>query len=367
MRSLFTKIILLSISFFFLLGTVDVRAQGIQNITECTDFPGWAEFFRNENKNSKSFRQTSTLFSHNPEDSNLCKVTSEDGSISFYYFCKNPNFEFTISPFTNPQGNCKNPNVQIDDIDASCYHNISYSDTGKITNAQINIDVNGLSSQYKPYLTIIKIISTTTNAQFERISDELKLVSFSECQTIGYGECRYTGTINTELLNRNYDTHYKLEIYPVSTAGYRYSEPEEHAYCKLTLPGNTVPEQTDTPPFIPPPQQDPDNPNSQSPNSAPISLNSLNPLNFSTAKEELSTPGGIISRALRSFVFPIAGMILFIMLVWGGFEILSKSTNQNAMQAGKQRITAAIIGFILLFVAYWVLQLIQFVFGISVL
>ncbi|MBU0978692.1 MAG: pilin [Patescibacteria group bacterium] len=81
---------------------------------------------------------------------------------------------------------------------------------------------------------------------------------------------------------------------------------------------------------------------------------------------DLSTPGGIISRLL-DFIFPIAGLILFVMLVWGGFEMLIGAPTKKSIEAGKNRITAAIIGFLLLFASYWLMQIVEVVFGIVVL
>ncbi len=105
-------------------------------------------------------------------------------------------------------------------------------------------------------------------------------------------------------------------------------------------------------------------------------FNALNPLNIAAGRPgesarspyfaALQTPGGIISRLLL-FAFPIAGMILFIMIVWGGFEMVTGATNAKSMDAGKQRITAAIIGFVLLFVSYWLMQIIEVVFGLAIL
>lgn len=80
----------------------------------------------------------------------------------------------------------------------------------------------------------------------------------------------------------------------------------------------------------------------------------------------LSTPGGIISRAL-SFAFPIAGMILFVMIVVGGLEILAGATNSKSLQSGQQRVTMAILGFMVLFASYWITQILEIIFGIAIL
>lgn len=81
---------------------------------------------------------------------------------------------------------------------------------------------------------------------------------------------------------------------------------------------------------------------------------------------DLKTPGGIVSRAL-TFAFPLAGLILFVMLVWAGFEILIGAPTKKSIDAGKQRATAALVGFLLLFAAYWIFQIVEVVFGVRIL
>jgi len=97
-------------------------------------------------------------------------------------------------------------------------------------------------------------------------------------------------------------------------------------------------------------------------------LDTLNPLTIvgSTAKTQLSTPGGIISRVLV-FAFPLAGILLFVMLSWAGFEIVSGAANKKSQDAGRQRATAAIVGFLLLFASYWIIQLLEIVFNVAIL
>lgn len=77
-------------------------------------------------------------------------------------------------------------------------------------------------------------------------------------------------------------------------------------------------------------------------------------------------PANFINRAL-SYIFPLAGMILFVMLVWGGVEVLATSATKKSMEAGTKRATTALLGFLLLFVAYWLIQIIETIFGITIL
>jgi hypothetical protein len=76
------------------------------------------------------------------------------------------------------------------------------------------------------------------------------------------------------------------------------------------------------------------------------------------------TPGGVISAAFP-YLFGIAGLILFVMLIWGSVEIFLGATSSKSVEAGKKRITTALIGFILLFSAFWIGQIISAIFGLD--
>lgn len=98
-------------------------------------------------------------------------------------------------------------------------------------------------------------------------------------------------------------------------------------------------------------------------------LDALNPLKTegSAYADDFSKPGGIVSRFLGNFAFPIAGLILFVMIVWGGFEMLAGAPTKKSIDAGKQRVTAALVGFMLLFASYWIAKILEMMFGISIL
>jgi hypothetical protein len=84
------------------------------------------------------------------------------------------------------------------------------------------------------------------------------------------------------------------------------------------------------------------------------------------ANANLTTPGGILSALLR-YLFVFAGLILLVMLIWGGFEILMGAAEPKSQEAGKQRITAALLGFLLLFASIWIAQIAEIIFGINIL
>lgn len=95
-----------------------------------------------------------------------------------------------------------------------------------------------------------------------------------------------------------------------------------------------------------------------------VELNQFNPLIIggSAQAELLSTPGGIITRVL-AYAFPIAGLILFVMITYGGFQVILTSATKKSVEEGKKKITTSILGFMLLFSSYWIVQIIQTIFG----
>lgn len=85
---------------------------------------------------------------------------------------------------------------------------------------------------------------------------------------------------------------------------------------------------------------------------------------FSTLNSELTSVGGIVGRAIP-FIFIIAGVGLLAMLVFAGYDFLTSAGDAKKLETGKQRMTNALIGFILIFAAYWVVQIAGKVFGLS--
>jgi hypothetical protein len=81
-------------------------------------------------------------------------------------------------------------------------------------------------------------------------------------------------------------------------------------------------------------------------------------------KQKIFTIGDVIN-ILTSFLYPIAGVLLFIYLAWGGFNFLMSRGEKEKVQQGKDKITAAIIGFFILMVSYVLVRLISSILGLS--
>jgi len=122
-------------------------------------------------------------------------------------------------------------------------------------------------------------------------------------------------------------------------------------------------------------------PSTPAPTSEPISvsadtekinigtLRAINPLTRSTVFSDPSSrnPGNFVSRLVKNIVFPSAGLLLFLYLVWGGFQIVQGGSlgKDNLVDAGKQRATAAVIGFLVLFGSYWLWSLVELALGLG--
>jgi len=101
-------------------------------------------------------------------------------------------------------------------------------------------------------------------------------------------------------------------------------------------------------------------------------LDELNPLTMYSAEKDAFYEGNNFSIAytinrVLTFLFPIAGLILFVLITWGGFEMLLGAASKKNLDAGKQRVTAAVIGFLLLFSTYWIVQIIEEITQVNIL
>lgn len=80
---------------------------------------------------------------------------------------------------------------------------------------------------------------------------------------------------------------------------------------------------------------------------------------------ETTTLGKIISNLLP-YIFAAAGILLFIYLLIGGFQLLTSAGEPKTIEEAKSKITNAIIGFVIIFIAYWLIQVVQTIFGIGI-
>lgn len=75
----------------------------------------------------------------------------------------------------------------------------------------------------------------------------------------------------------------------------------------------------------------------------------------------------LINLLIRN-LFVITGLILLVVLIFAGIGVIlnAGSGNPEAAKKNKMAATSAAIGLLLVFVAYWLIQIIEFVTGIKI-
>src|SRR4030042_6924596 len=78
-------------------------------------------------------------------------------------------------------------------------------------------------------------------------------------------------------------------------------------------------------------------------------------------KDEFSSLGSIVSYLLPK-IFIVAGVIFFFLIVIAGIGVLSGAggDDAHAKEKTKNFLTYSLIGFIIIFVSYWILQIINY-------
>jgi hypothetical protein len=76
---------------------------------------------------------------------------------------------------------------------------------------------------------------------------------------------------------------------------------------------------------------------------------------------------GNIFSALLPYLYVAAGIILLIMLIVGGLGLMTAAGNPDKMKAGYGKITNALIGFLIVFISYFVVQIVETILGIKIL
>ena len=87
--------------------------------------------------------------------------------------------------------------------------------------------------------------------------------------------------------------------------------------------------------------------------------------------DNLQNPLGISKfiSAIITGAISIAGIILLFILIGGGIAMIrgAGKSDPKSMEQGKQAATSALIGFIVVFSAYWIVKLIETITGLSLI
>ncbi len=84
---------------------------------------------------------------------------------------------------------------------------------------------------------------------------------------------------------------------------------------------------------------------------------------------EYKDPGGlftILSVVLRN-IYVIAAIILFIFILVGGAGMILNAGNVEKQKQSSKTLGSAVAGFLILFLSYWIIKLVQLITGIQII
>ena len=89
---------------------------------------------------------------------------------------------------------------------------------------------------------------------------------------------------------------------------------------------------------------------------APVQIGST----FGSPFGQTKTAGDLVSLIVR-IGFVVSGVLILFFILLAGFNIVAGAGNNNpeAAKKGQQAATAAVIGFVVVFAAYWIVRLIE--------
>lgn len=68
---------------------------------------------------------------------------------------------------------------------------------------------------------------------------------------------------------------------------------------------------------------------------------------------------------ITKYLFVLAGLLLLFYLIYGGFHMIVASHDEKALVEAKGKITNALVGFLILFLSFWIMQIMQYVLGVN--
>lgn len=91
-----------------------------------------------------------------------------------------------------------------------------------------------------------------------------------------------------------------------------------------------------------------------------VDLKSLAP------SQSINTYGDLVNVIVRN-AFVFAGIISFLLLIFGSFQVIVAAGDTKKMETGRNAITGAIVGLLLVVGSFWIVQIIEVVTGTKIL
>jgi len=99
-----------------------------------------------------------------------------------------------------------------------------------------------------------------------------------------------------------------------------------------------------------------------------IGENLLDTIGENSIEKKYTTIGPLISSLLKNSLI-IAGIILLGLILFGGFGMIASAGSGDSKKAeqSKKTVTSALIGFLVVFCAYFIIQIIETITGLDIL
>lgn len=78
----------------------------------------------------------------------------------------------------------------------------------------------------------------------------------------------------------------------------------------------------------------------------------------------INTVGDVVTKIME-FLIPLAGIILVVVIIWGGYDFMMSQGQPEKLKGAQAKITTGIIGIVLLAVSFLLVKLVQLVFGLN--
>lgn len=74
---------------------------------------------------------------------------------------------------------------------------------------------------------------------------------------------------------------------------------------------------------------------------------------------------GDLTSIIITAAITISGIVVLFMFIGGGYSMIAGAGNSDPQRAaqGKQAVTWAVVGFIIIFIAYWIVRIIEVITG----
>jgi hypothetical protein len=99
------------------------------------------------------------------------------------------------------------------------------------------------------------------------------------------------------------------------------------------------------------------------------------PIDFDTIEEKAlgddylfkggANLGDLFNTGVFNIVFFVAGVALLLYMITSGLSMMTSRGDPKALEGAKARLTYAVYGFIIVFTAYWIVQIVGLLLGLK--